>query len=307
MNAVTSEIVPVAPECRCCGSSAVRFWGTKHGRLKPEPFRYYFCQVCGFRYVDPITPADIYNDDYYRGDGVDPYVDYVAELSPGSNRSQEFEDIERILRTSDLAGEGPLAWLDYGCGTGTLLRYFHGRELHFANRSGVVHGEGCDVGSYATRLLSEGFSIHTYDALNRMPGARYDVISAIEVLEHVAEPALAMRLLSRLLKPGGVLILTTGNLDSPVARCRQLAYRYLIPEIHVSLFSPRSLSALYKAHGLDPMRVRYAGVVKYKVTRSLINRRLRRIAQNVLHVPGAVALVDWAYGVSAMPWARKSA
>jgi SAM-dependent methyltransferase len=296
---------PLTPACRCCGSADVTLWGQKPGRIKPVTFSYFLCRTCGFRFVEPVTPPDVYNDDYYNGVGADPYVDYVGEMAPGSPRELEYRDLERLLARFRLPVENDVRWLDYGCGTGTLLRYFDSRQISTAGGKATVHVEGCDVGSFAARLIQDGYRIHGYDSLEQVPPGSFDVISLIEVIEHIPEPATTLALLSRLLKPGGLLILTTGNLSSPAARWGGLSYRYLIPEIHISLFSPGSLSALYRAQGLEPVGVRYSGVVRYKVMRSLLSPTRRRWAAAALRLPTLTRLIDCAYGVSAMPWAQK--
>jgi SAM-dependent methyltransferase len=128
----------------------------------------------------------------------------------------------------------------------------------------------------------------------------------IEVIEHLPQPAAALRLVARLLKPGGLLLLTTGNLDNPIARRQGIHYRYCAPEIHVSLFNPRCLARLYRSVGLEPYPARYRGAVQFKVIKSLRHRRLlRAIARFALQFPPVVRVVDWLYGVSAMPCAVK--
>jgi SAM-dependent methyltransferase len=198
----------------------------------------------------------------------------------------------------------PIRWLDFGCGAGAFLKYL--RE------HGVFHGQpleltGHDVGSYADLLRArDGFRILDFDALSREPDASYDVISMIEVLEHLPAPLDPLQLVARLLKPGGLLLLTTGNLASPIARRQGIHYRYCAPEIHVSLFNPRCLEQLYRRVGLKPYRVRYRGVVKFKVVKSLRHHPVLRGAANLaLSFPPAIRAVDALYGVSAMPCAVK--
>ena len=200
----------------------------------------------------------------------------------------------------------PLHWLDFGCGAGGFLKFLRERGT-FAGRPLELTGH--DVGSYAALLKStDGFRILDFDEISCEPSATYDVISMIEVIEHLPDPAAAVALLARLLKPGGLLLLTTGNLDCPVARRHGIHYRYCTPEIHVSLFNPRSLARLYRAHGLAPLPVRYAGTVVFKVVKSLRHRRVfRALAHLALKFPPFVRLVDTLYGVSAMPCAVKRA
>jgi SAM-dependent methyltransferase len=280
--------------------------GRKHGEFIRREFEFHACADCGFIMVEPFSGFEIYNDAYYRGTGPDPYVDYEAEYRDWrqSDRMREFDDLAGIAANHVAAGAAPLRLLDFGCGAGGFLKYLRERG-QLAGRPLELTGH--DVGSYADLLRTkDGFRILDLDALAREPDATYDVISMIEVIEHLPEPLEPMRLVARLLKPGGLLLLTTGNLESSVARRQGIQYRYCAPEIHVSLFNPRCLAALYRRVGLEPYAVRYHGAVKFKVVKTLRHRRvLRALASAALTLPPVVRLIDALYGVSAMPCAFK--
>jgi len=303
------------PVCRACGSTHVTPCGRKRGDFLRREFDFFRCQECELLFVEPFSGFEIYNDAYYRGEGPDPFVDYESEYRDWrrSDRSFEFHDMARIAekRLSDQETKGPrvgnpeiLAWLDFGCGAGGFLKYLRERGT-LGGR--LLELSGHDVGSYAELLKrQDGFRILGLDELGREPDARFDVISMIEVIEHLPAPDSAIALIARLLKPGGLLLLTTGNLDGPVARRQGIHYRYCAPEIHVSLFNPRSLATLYRRYGLQPHAVRYRGAVKFKALKSLRHRPfLRACARLALVFPPTVRLLDALYGVSAMPCAVK--
>lgn len=326
-------------ECRCCGSTRVRLRGRKPGDFLRREFEFHACDDCGFMMVEPFSGFEIYNDAYYRGAGPDPFVDYEAEYHSWrqSDRMLEFDDLATIAATYVAAGArsreqgagrnpeavagrdgsvpapssllpapaaAPLRFLDFGCGAGGFLKYLRARG-ELAGRPLELTGH--DVGSYADLLRDkDGYRILDLDALAREPDATYDIISLIEVIEHLPAPVEPMRLVARLLKPGGLLLLTTGNLESSIARRQGIHYRYCAPEIHVSLFNPRCLAQLYRRVGLEPQAVRYRGAVKFKVLKSLRYRWvLRTLAATGLALPLVVRLVDAMYGVSAMPCATK--
>jgi SAM-dependent methyltransferase len=304
--------------CRACGSTHTTLRGRKTGGFLRREFEFHACPDCGLLFVEPFSGFEIYNDAYYRGHGPDPYVDYESEYRDWrrSDRLLEFEDLvqiaERRLSTLGPAvpaphpiAAAPLRLLDFGCGAGAFLMFL--RERGSLGRR-PLELTGHDVGSYADLLKTQdGFRILDLDELTREPAASFDVISLIEVLEHLPSPLAPLQLVARLLKPGGLLLLTTGNLDSPVARRQGIHYRYCAPEIHVSLFNPRCLAQLYRRVGLAPYPVRYHGAVKFKVLKSLRHHRtLRALALAALQFPPFVRLVDHLYGVSAMPCAMKT-
>ncbi|MFZ9839043.1 MAG: class I SAM-dependent methyltransferase [Opitutaceae bacterium] len=298
------------PVCRACGSPRTRLRGTRRGRTLPTEFSFHACADCGLLFVEPFAGFELYDDAYYRGKGPDPFVDYETEYRDwrATDRRLELADLHRLagehLRGD--VGRGPVRWLDFGCGAGALLKSLRdrgsvaGRPLELA---------GHDVGSYANLLRDrDGFRILDLEQLAAEPPETYDIVSMIEVIEHLPAPLEPLRAIARLLRPGGLLLLTTGNLDCPVARRQGLDFGYCVPEIHVSLFNPAALGRLYRAVGLEPRIVRYRDTVRFKALKNLRFRPgLRLAARALLTLPPVVRLIDALYGVSAMPCAVKPA
>jgi SAM-dependent methyltransferase len=301
---------PVPPPCRCCGSPRTTCFGRKRGEFLPQDFDFYDCTECGFRFVVPFSGYEIYNDAYYRGQGPDPYVDYENEYHNwrATDRALEFNDLARVAEKFFAARPPtgtPLAWLDFGCGAGGLLAFLAERKKIAGHELQLT---GHDVGSYADLLRDRGgFRILGLEAVRDEPAARYDVICLIEVIEHIERPAETIALVARLLRPGGLLILTTGNMQGPVPRAQGVNYGYCVPEIHVSLFNPTALAKLYQRHGLQPIRFRYDGIVQFKVIKTLLVPGRKRLARIALGFPFLVRVIDWLYGTSAMPCATKPA
>lgn len=116
--------------------------------------------------------------------------------------------IERIIKK--FGGTNGIRLLDVGCGAGLL--------------SESLAKAGCDVlGLDAAPAAIDIANIHaagqglklayragTAEALVT-EGAKFPVITALEVIEHVADPAIFMATLAALLEPGGLLFISTLN------------------------------------------------------------------------------------------------
>jgi 2-polyprenyl-3-methyl-5-hydroxy-6-metoxy-1,4-benzoquinol methylase len=307
------------PPCRLCGSPRVVHWGDKRGRARADvTFAFHRCLACDFRFVEPVTGPEIYNDDYYEGRGVDPLVDYATEYRDyaATPRIEEFRGLtdlvaaklsRRISRDPRAPLPSTVEWLDFGCGAGGLLKWLRDSgALSVAGRSIPLAPCGSDVGVYADRLRErDGFRILDERQLAALPDAQFDVISLIEVIEHVERPAEVLALCSRLLRPGGLLLLTTGNLASPLARWQGVGFAYCIPEIHISLWTPRSLELAYDRVGLAPLRVRCDGSIRFKIRKNLARAQALAPFGFLWLSRPMVAALDWLFGASRMPMAVK--
>jgi SAM-dependent methyltransferase len=134
----------------------------------------------------------------------------------------------------------------------------------------------------------------------------FDVVTAIEVLEHLVDPLTELAQIRRLLKAGGLFLYTTGNAAPHSDHLDR--WPYVIPEIHVSFFEPRTLElALRKSGFAADFRGFLPGfedVIRFKILKNL--GRKRRSPLEAL-VPWKVLskVVDRRLGVTAHPigWA----
>ncbi|MHB8876794.1 MAG: class I SAM-dependent methyltransferase [Myxococcaceae bacterium] len=96
------------------------------------------------------------------------------------------------------------------------------------------------------------------------PDARFDLVVAMDVIEHVPEPAPWLAELARVLRPGGHLFLTTPNYGSHSLRLIEATALELIARaqgftrsgLHPSRFDPRRLERALDEAGLGARSVR---------------------------------------------------
>lgn len=284
------------PACPVCGS-ATTLVGTKPGRRIHRVFTIRKCGGCGFAFVeDPCADLPlIYDEEYYSGRGSDPSVDYAFEFEhPGrSVRRYEWQGIVRAVRSM---APWPCKWLDFGYGNGAFVR--HLRE------AGNDRAFGHDAGAWTGRARKAGIPILDREELAGHEGT-FDVVTAIEVLEHIPDPVATLVLLRRMLKPGGLLFLTTGN--AATAPRDFLGWSYVVPEIHVSYFTPESMARAMRASGFDaffPGRTPgWNQILRFKVLKNLGFKRTSPL-ERAIPWPLVGPLVDWRYRVSAHPAGR---
>jgi 2-polyprenyl-3-methyl-5-hydroxy-6-metoxy-1,4-benzoquinol methylase len=109
--------------------------------------------------------------------------------------------------------------LDFGCGSGVMLPFLGQHAQH-------VLGLDVDLLAFQTmsRRLEFPTNLQVRDAaqtpLESLPAASFDLITALDVLEHVDDLPTTLRGLVRLLKPGGQLIVSgpTENIFYKIGR-----------------------------------------------------------------------------------------
>jgi 2-polyprenyl-3-methyl-5-hydroxy-6-metoxy-1,4-benzoquinol methylase len=285
-----------ASRCRVCASETTTV-GTVTGKFSKQAYELRHCHHCQFSFIsNPWTDyAKIYDQAYYHGKGSDPLLDYVFELdSPDITvRKYEWRGILDVVKTLVPDLNENTRWLDFGCGNGGLVRY--------AIEQTQCRAFGFDEGWIRDRAVERGIPYISAKDFDSLRGS-FDVITAIEVLEHVADPVGCLKTIRSLLKEGGVFFLTTGN--AKPFRNRLVEWKYVVPEIHISFYEPETLETALKMTGFSTKRCGFVNgfcdIIRYKVLKNLGFRKCSLI-EKLLPWQLLTRIVDSKYAVSAQP------
>jgi 2-polyprenyl-3-methyl-5-hydroxy-6-metoxy-1,4-benzoquinol methylase len=138
--------------------------------------------------------------------------------------------------------------IDIGCGTGIFLQ-----ELKYLNTNTYL--EGLEFDTNARNIASQDFNVYQelYDIKKD-----FDVVTMIEVIEHLTDPLSFMKNVSKLLNKDGTLYLTTPNINSLRSKLDKENYSEINKPFHLIIFSQKSLEILLKKAGFTNIRfIRY--------------------------------------------------
>jgi len=126
------------------------------------------------------------------------------------------------------AAFGGLTLLDIGCGGGLIAEPM--RRLGFEVTA--VDASAENIGTARAHAEQQGLDIGyraaTVEQLEAEGAGPFDVVLTLEVIEHVAEPEAFIRACSRLVKPGGMMIVATLNRTLKALALGKVAAEYVL-------------------------------------------------------------------------------
>ena len=141
---------------------------------------------------------------------------FEALASRWWDKNSEFKPLHDInpLRSNYIDERSPVAGkkvLDVGCGGGILAE---GLAQRGADVSGIDMGEA-PLQVAKLHALESGVSVNyrqiTAEDLAEQEAGQYDVVTCLEMLEHVPDPSSVIRACAKLCKPGGDVYFSTIN------------------------------------------------------------------------------------------------
>lgn len=140
--------------------------------------------------------------------------------------------------------------LELGCGLGHLLGWLVDSYDVF----------GADINPWAlleaTRHVPEGkFLFLSAEDLGVFPDKIFQVVIAKHVLEHLTEPDQAIADISRVLAPGGLLVMATPNTASLARSIKKDDWIGYQDPTHISLWPPKKWINTIRDHQLNPKKV----------------------------------------------------
>lgn len=216
--------------CDLCGSAERTLFFVENG------FSLVRCSRCGLLYVSPRPAAGAVFEKFSHD-----YISYVDSYLS----SRDIYEREAAARLDLLARfSGPGRVLDVGCAVGTFLEAAKKRGWETA---GVEPDE--KLARYAIDNLKLDVKICDFGE-NGYPDGFFDAVTAHNILSHVRSPGRFFREAGRLLKPGGCLVLHTGN-GAELSSRRQgefLGEHWGTPD-HLYHFSQKHLETYFAESG----------------------------------------------------------
>jgi 2-polyprenyl-3-methyl-5-hydroxy-6-metoxy-1,4-benzoquinol methylase len=271
------------PPCAVCGANTYVPLVVRNGHQVVR------CRQCQLVYVSPRPRSRASVDALYTDESYSTrQVSHAATVSRMREAAWRLDRLERhVERRGDL--------LDVGCSAGSFL---------IAARDRGWNVRGIDVSPAAVKHAHQTHGLQVSVATVEDSGyARdsFDVVTVFECIEHMLDPRAALHAAANLLRDGGLLVITTPNVDGFVPRVtywllgRTLgAWEHPTPPHHLYQFSRRTLGKLLHDAGFRvaacetrPMGLRYT--VK-ELESAIIEALWRRIGSKAQ--PARIAPVD---------------
>ena len=148
--------------------------------------------------------------------------------------------------------------------------------------------EGVEISGFAARQAQQrGLAVQHGDflKLSFLP-AHYDVVCLFDCIEHLVDPHAYLQKTYHLLKPQGLVALTTGDISSLYARLAGKHWRLMSPPQHQFYFSRRTLSRLLQQTGFELLEIRYPWkLVPWPLVLYQLSPRLKTLCGFVGRVP----------------------
>jgi len=224
-------------DCLACGRAGV---------IAPATPALLRCPGCGLGWArewpsEPEVRA-LYDNGYFRGG---EYLDYVAARRAWQRTFRRY-----LARLERFSPGGAL--LEVGCA--------HGFFLELARARWRVTGIDINAEACAQAAHLPGVEVRCGELLE-LPLARasYDAACLWATLEHLRAPDATLARIGELVRPGGIVALTTGDLGSLLARLRGSRWRQIHPPTHLFYFTRPSLQRLLERAGFALIHADHPG------------------------------------------------
>jgi SAM-dependent methyltransferase len=238
--------------CPGCGSQSISLLDAFFARTKPDGRRVAFltgCHSCGLLFANPLPTADELRRAYSKaGPWAAARIDQLRRLE-NAHRHRERKarptKVRSVVRAADRLLDALAPFV----------------PVHDPPPGAKVLDVGCGDGKFLNRLQDRGWDTYGIEPsadvaflrhrrLESPPqDASFDFVVLHHVLEHVRAPLDLLSQLSRTLREGGIIFISTPRLDT-LPDHRDLAY-CIDGRWHLMCYSERCLTGLLARAGLQ--------------------------------------------------------
>jgi 2-polyprenyl-3-methyl-5-hydroxy-6-metoxy-1,4-benzoquinol methylase len=210
--------------------------------------RHVKCKNCHLVYMNPMEKAGRANEYYCK----------AKNTHAPTIRESYLKTAESQVRLIQKYATGKNI-LDIGCAQGFFL--------YNASRAGYTT-KGIEISQDAATYAMEEFGLDVEAKPfeeTRFPENHFDVVTLWQVLEHVPYPLTVLEEVRRILKPDGLIVVSTPNIEAIPAKILRSKW-WDIKRLHINQFSTKTLTDILRnANFRNTATVSYKGFVSLSI------------------------------------------
>jgi len=229
-------------KCKLCNSTAtVRLF-------QKNNYDFVRCRKCGLVFLD-YDPNEksihqLYSEGYFKDKNtVRGFLDYFSLQK--AFRKTFSRRLQKILRLKKVG-----CLLEIGAGPGFFLNE---AKKFFRISGNEISKEACDFAekNYGIYMECNSFQPDNYSR------DTFDVVVMFDVIEHLAKPFDILRGVFAVQKKDGLLVLSTGDVDSLIAKISRKKWHLFTPPEHLFFFSKRTIRLALEKVGYKIIKINY--------------------------------------------------
>ena len=119
---------------------------------------------------------------------------------------------------------------------------------------------GTEISAYAAEMAkSRGHQVFCIDLPELDIADRFDVVTILDVLEHVSNPRQYLGKANELLVDGGLLAINTIDRGSLIARVLGLKWHLVVPPEHLNYYTRKNLALMLENNGFKTVSIAKPG------------------------------------------------
>lgn len=253
-----------------------------------EKFGFHFdrCNRCRTVFMNPRPSEAILGDFYTRSEVYKYWDTHIFPASREVRREKIFRP--RLVKILELCKKFNISadtLVDVGSASGMFCQ--EALESHKFKRvigiePSVSQADTCR--KYGIEVVNK-----PVEAVSHLKG-RADVVTCFETIEHVFDPGKFIEWCTRLLTPGGLLVLTCPNYEGFDVLTLGVKSESLDAE-HINLFNPDSIVMMIEKHGLTVMECETPGQLDAEIVRNkALSNEIDLKCQPFLH---KILVMEW--------------
>lgn len=253
-----SEFIEV--DCPACGTA------NRVARYSKNGLRYVECEACQTLYVSPRPTSEVLAWFYRDSPNYAYWNAHIFPATEASRRQRIFVPrVDRLLNICTRHLKRTDSLLEVGAGFGTFCAELMSRQV-FQRVVGVEPTPGL-----AASCRERGIEVieKPIEQVALQPADLFDVVASFEVIEHLFSPLDFAQQMVRLLRPGGLLLLTCPNGQGfdvetlgPVSDT--------VDHEHLNYFNASSLQKMLQRVGLEVLESFTPGLLDAELVRNKV-------------------------------------